>query len=250
VGLGLPAAKCHSHTQQPSLVCLACLACLACTHTMVPTSTNIPDIARPEPCQPQASIKPAPVPYHATMEGSDLSQSRSSSDKSSGRSSFSSVRENDSDLAQTFTSTKVSSYSQPVEAPAVAVEDDDDPHRPSSSLSSSLSSPPPEMATTTTTTRQFLPPKTQPESKLHGCWFPAVAADGFQGWKQIDVRGRQASRSFGDLQALRIVWSAPATSNQPAKLPGRPTPGHAPIERLPLELLGKLDPHTRIPPSL
>lgn len=220
---------------------------------MVPTSTNIPDIAPPEPCRPQASIKPAPVPYHATMEGSDLSQSRSSSDKSSGRSSFSSVRENDSDLAQTFTSTKVSSYSQPLETAAAAAvdDDDDDLQRPSSSLSSSLSSPPPEMATTTTTTRQFLPPKTQPQSKLHGCWFPAVAADGFQGWKQIDVRGRQASRSFGDLQALRIVWSAPATSNKPAKLPGRPTPGQAPIERLPLELLGKRDPDIRNihPPS-
>ncbi|KAK6845452.1 hypothetical protein PG995_015562 [Apiospora arundinis] len=207
---------------------------------MVPASTNIPDIARPEPCRPQTSIKPAPVPYHATMEGSDLSQSRSSSDKSSGRSSFSSVRENDTDLAQTFTSTKVSSYSQPPEAAVAVEEDDDDLHRPSSSTSSSLSSPPPEMATTTTTTRQFLPPKTQPESKLHGCWFPAVAADGFQGWKQIDVRGRQASRSFGDLQALRIVWSAPTTSKQPAKLPGRPTAGQAPIERLPLELLGPI----------
>ncbi|KAK7977883.1 hypothetical protein PG988_005373 [Apiospora saccharicola] len=205
---------------------------------MVPASTNIPDIARPEPCLSQGSIKPASVPYHGTMEGSDLSQRRSSSDnKSSGRSSFSSVRENDSDLAQTFTSTKVSSYSQPPETVIV-----DDEHPPSSSSSSPLSSPPPEMATITTTTRQFLPPKTQPQSKLHGCWFPAVAADGFQGWKQIDVRGRQASRSFGDLQALRIVWSAPPASNKPTptKVPGRPTAGQAPIERLPLELLGPI----------
>lgn len=215
---------------------------------MVPTSSNIPDIARPEPCLSQGSIKPAPVPYHGTMEGSDLSQRRSSSDnKSSGRSSFSSVRENDSDLAQTFTSTKVSSYSQPAEAAIV-----DDEHQSSSSSSSPLSSPPPEMATTTTTTRQFLPPKTQPQSKLHGCWFPAVAADGFQGWKQIDVRGRQASRSFGDLQALRIVWSAPPVSNKPTptKVPGRPTAGQAPIERLPLELLGTLNPNINNRPSL
>lgn len=243
--LDLPAALLHFRQTHPRLVCLWRVP------TMVPASTNIPDIARPKPCLSQGSIKPAPVPYHGTMEGSDLGQRRSSSDKSSGRSSFSSVRENDTDLVQTFTSTKVSSYSQPSEAVIV-----DDEHQPSSSSTSSpsspLSSPPPEMATTTTTTRQFLPPKTQPQSKLHGCWFPAVAADGFQGWKQIDVRGKQASRSFGDLQALRIVWSAPPASNKPtpAKVPGRPTAGQAPIERLPLELLGKPDPDINIPTPL
>lgn len=144
----------------------------------------------------------------------------------SGRSSFSSVRENDSDLAQTFTSTKVSSYSRDTEV--------DDQEEAVDDLPSSL-----DMATVTTTQTHFRPPLTRPNSKLHGGWLPAVAADGFQGWKQIDVRGKTASRSFGDLQALRIVWSAPSTPSK-ATGPGRPLPGQAPIERLPLELLGKL----------
>jgi hypothetical protein len=155
----------------------------------------------------------------------------SPSDKA-GRSSFSSVRENDSDLAQAFTSTKVSSYSKaagPTGEHAVAVADD----LPSPSLSPSL-----EKTTKMGTQTQFMPPVTNPDSRLHGCWFPAVAADSFQGWKQIGVKGRQASKSFGDLQALKIVWSVPPTPAKPVKRPGRAAPGQAPIERLPLELLG------------
>lgn len=140
-------------------------------------------------------------------------QTLANSPEKTGRSSFSSVREKDQDLAQTFTSAKVSSYSHQREE---AVDE--------------------QMATQT----QFLPPLTQPQSRLHGCWFPTVAADGFQGWKQIGVRGsRQVSKSYGDLQALRIVWSTPGTPGRP-KVPGRRPPGEAPIEKLPLELLGSI----------
>ncbi|KAI2617447.1 hypothetical protein GGR54DRAFT_207565 [Hypoxylon sp. NC1633] len=148
----------------------------------------------------------------------------------STRTSFSSVRENDSDLAQTFTSTKVSSYSKPEEE---AVDD--------------LPSPS-EMATQTQT--QFIPPVTNPHSRLHGCWFPAIAAEGFQGWKQIGVRGRQASRSYGDLQALKIVWSTPAAPIK-KKDPERPAPGQSSIEKLPTEILGQIIDHLvlDVPPN-
>ncbi|KXJ86682.1 hypothetical protein Micbo1qcDRAFT_125745 [Microdochium bolleyi] len=94
------------------------------------------------------------------------------------------------------------------------------------------------MATTTLTTH-FQTPLTQPHSRLHGCWVPAVAADSFQGWKAIDVKGKLASRSFGDLQSLKVVWSAPSTPKKP-RSPGRPAPGSAPIERLPIEVLGPI----------
>jgi hypothetical protein len=154
---------------------------------------------------------------------------RENSPDKSGRSSFSSVRESSSDLAQTFTSSKVSSYSR--------LGDDEEGEEAIIDTPSPLS----EMATVTTnTTPQFRPPVTQPNSRLHGCWFPAVAADGFQGWKQIDVKGKMASRSFGDLQALRVVWTAPGTPTKP-KSPGRPMPGQSAIEKLPLELLGAFD---------
>lgn len=159
------------------------------------------------------------------LDLSQTSQPTSSPRDKSSRSSFSSVRENDADLAQTFTSTKVSSY---LHLPEAAVDSD---------------GPEPDMATVT----QFMPPRTQPTSRLHGGWFPAVAAEGFQGWKQIDVKGRTASRSFGDLQALKLVWSSPAAVRSPPPVspnateppPLRPSPGQSPIEKLPLELLGK-----------
>ncbi|XXG97539.1 cis-prenyltransferase [Hypoxylon texense] len=147
----------------------------------------------------------------------------------SSRPSFSSVREVDlSDMAQTFTSTKVSSYSRLAEE---AIDDQPSPQ---------------EMATQT----QFVPPVTQPNSKLHGCWFPAVAADGFQGWKQIGVRGRQASKSYGDLQALKMVWSTPVTPVK-KKDPERPAPGHSSIEKLPTEILSHIIDHLvlDVPPN-
>ncbi|KAI8625873.1 hypothetical protein F5Y19DRAFT_466867 [Xylariaceae sp. FL1651] len=89
---------------------------------------------------------------------------------------------------------------------------------------------------------QFMPPVTQPQSRLHGCWFPAVAADSFQGWKQIDVRGKPASRSFGDLQALRMVWSTPAAPEKP-KDPVQLAPGTSRIEKLPMEIKNQIIDH-------
>jgi hypothetical protein len=161
-------------------------------------------------------LKDGSTPYGAIMTAPISSHGTTSPDKSA-RCSFSSVRE--SDFAQTFTSTAVSSYSRPQEE---AIEDPE--------------SPPTEMTTTAT---QFVPPLTQPQSRLHGYWRPAVAADNFKGWKQIDVKGRLASRSFGDLQSLKIVWTDTPKSVK-AKSPGRPAAGQAPIERLPPELLGPI----------
>ncbi|KAI1328054.1 hypothetical protein F5Y16DRAFT_409945 [Xylariaceae sp. FL0255] len=87
---------------------------------------------------------------------------------------------------------------------------------------------------------QFMTPLTQPHSRLHGSWFPAVAAHNFQGWKQIDVRGKPASRSSGDLQSLRMVWASPESSPVPTPAvpeePARHAPQQSFIERLPTEL--------------
>ncbi|CAJ2510761.1 Uu.00g063860.m01.CDS01 [Anthostomella pinea] len=151
------------------------------------------------------------------MDGVRQPKHTTSPDMKSLRSSFSSVREDDADLAQTFTSTKVSSYSKPAEE---AIADQSQPSSPSVAMSET----------------QFVPPVTRPNSRLHGCWFPAVAADSFQGWKQIGVKGRLASKSFGDLQSLKIIWSTPAAPPK-TKDPERPLPSKAPIETLPAELL-------------
>ncbi|KAI1780651.1 hypothetical protein F4818DRAFT_13152 [Hypoxylon cercidicola] len=188
-------------------------------------TTSSPVVERPSQQLSTAKLKQSPtsdLPDNMDQHGHTTPPDKSS------RSSFSSVREIDLDVAQTFTSTKISSYSRLAEE---VIED-----QPS----------PPEMAIQT----QFVPPVTQPNSKLHGCWFPAVAAEGFQGWKQIGVRGRQASKSYGDLQALKIVWSTPVTST-PKKDPERVAPGQSSIEKLPTEILGKIIDHLvlDVPPN-
>ncbi|KAK0706664.1 hypothetical protein B0T26DRAFT_756140 [Lasiosphaeria miniovina] len=130
------------------------------------------------------------------------------------RSSFSSIRENDSTLTQTFTNSRVSSYlegDEAIEDPAPLVNHD--------------AAHPVKMLQT-----QFRPPVTHPDSKLLGYWSPA---DNFRGWKQIQVRGKLASKSFGDLQVLHNAWSTPP---KPVRH-GRYRAGESALERLPAEVL-------------
>ncbi|KAI1388472.1 uncharacterized protein F4822DRAFT_402939 [Hypoxylon trugodes] len=190
-------------------------------------TTSSPLVGHPTQQHVTSKLKRSPSPS-LLRDNMDQPENTTTSPDKSTRSSFSSVREVDSDFAQSFTSTKVSSYSKLSEE----VVDD-------------LPSPP-AMATQT----QFIPPVTQPNSRLHGCWFPAVAADGFQGWKQIGVKGRQASKSYGDLQALKIVWSTPVTPIK-KKDPERPSPGQSTIEKLPTEILGQIIDHLvlDVPPN-
>ncbi|KAH8906533.1 hypothetical protein BR93DRAFT_615720 [Coniochaeta sp. PMI_546] len=130
------------------------------------------------------------------------------------RSSFSSIRENDSDLAQTFTSSKVSSLTGGEEV----VEDLPSQDHPSQKKVNMVET-------------QFCRPVTRPDSKLLGYIAPA---DSFTGWKQINVRGKLASKSFGDLQALNFSWTPmPKMPRKKGTFP----PGEAPFEKLPIELL-------------
>lgn len=127
------------------------------------------------------------------------------------RSSFSSIREHDSDLSQTFTSSKISSLTGSDEA-----VEELSPQRKANMVET-----------------QFYRPVTRPDSKLLGYIAPA---DSFTGWKQINVRGKLASKSFGDLQALNFSWTS--TPKMPRKK-GTYPPGEAPFEKLPIELLSK-----------
>jgi hypothetical protein len=128
-----------------------------------------------------------------------------------GRGSFSSIREHDSDLVQTFSLSKVSSYTLDGES---AFEEDT------------------PLPTNSMVEIQFRPPVTQPSSKLHGYYVPA---DSFRGWKGIDIKGKLASKSFGDLQILRSGFTK---QRSPPRRRGTCAPGDAPIERLPIEILG------------
>lgn len=157
------------------------------------------------------------------------------------RSSFSSIRENESSLPQDFSHSKISSYL----GDEVAVDDqvfeaDDRAESPdvlrrlpsTTSPTTSLSGVPNMIQT------EFRAPVTNPNSRLLGYWSPA---DSFQGWKQIQVKGKFASKSFGDLQALNNVWNTPLRAGKKLKKGGNRA-GDSPIERLPAEILSKLPP--------
>ncbi|KAJ6439658.1 leucine Rich Repeat domain-containing protein [Purpureocillium lavendulum] len=145
------------------------------------------------------------------MIKSSMARALSPSDTGS-RSSFSSVRENDDGLAQTFTRSKVSSY---IDAPEDVFDE---------SPTNELAQP------------NFQPPLTQPQSRLHGFWFPS---ESFKGWKQIPIKGKPASRSCEDLRKFCMTWdNAPQT--QPKKQVGSISPGDSPLEQLPSEVLGAI----------
>ncbi|EON96310.1 putative leucine rich repeat domain-containing protein [Phaeoacremonium minimum UCRPA7] len=167
--------------------------------------------------QPGAvNLKVHPADYKTKTMARDHHQQRSGSPDSADRGSFSSIRETDSDLTQAFTLSKVSSY----QVPEQAVEE--------------LPSPPPMG---TMVQAEFLPPLTQPNSKLHGYWFPS---ESFKGWKQINVRGKLASKSFGDLHMLNQSWSQPSPRQPLTRRLSGYGPGEAPFERLPIEVLSSI----------
>lgn len=140
-----------------------------------------------------------------------IGRSNSPSEKTA-RSSFSSVRENDDGLAQTFTRSKISSY-----LPEQVFDE-----TPSEEVSQPF----------------FQPPLTQPHSRLHGFIVPA---DSFRGWKTIPIKGKAASRSCEDLHKLHMTWSSPEptpakkTSSSPTRAPGVSF-----LEALPSEVLNQI----------
>lgn len=149
-----------------------------------------------------------------TYDNDETMTGTSSPTDKTARSSFSSVRENDDGLAQTFTRSKVSSYTN---APEEVFDE---------SPSLEIAQP------------NFQPPLTQPHSRLHGFFFPA---DSFRGWREIPLKGKKASRSVEDLRKLYMSWSPPESPvvEEKKQLATYKT-GYAPLETLPTEILGKL----------
>ncbi|KAK3314723.1 hypothetical protein B0H66DRAFT_481724 [Apodospora peruviana] len=160
------------------------------------------------------------------------------------RSSFSSIRENESTLPQTFTHSKLSSYTATPPTDEAVVDDfSTAPHSTSAAAvdpshqydnNNNINN---RMSQTQVQT-QFQPPVTHPNSKLLGYWTPA---DNFKGWKEIQVKGRLQSKSFGDLKVLHQSWLPPRCNTKAfgKGAMGKKTykPGEAPIEKLPFEIL-------------
>ncbi|KAF4123868.1 leucine Rich Repeat [Geosmithia morbida] len=146
----------------------------------------------------------------------------SSPSEKTARSSFSSVREDDDGLAQTFTRSKVSSYINDVDV-------FDEAQSPVNGL-------PAQQAAAI-----FQPPLTRPHSQLHGgFWLPATS---FRGWREIPLKGKKASSSSENLRGLFMSWSPPRTPDdedvRKPRVTSRP-PGESLLESLPTEVLGDI----------
>lgn len=127
------------------------------------------------------------------------------------RTSFSSIKESDSGVAQSFTTTRTSSYlSKSGLEDEVAVDFDGQ---------GSL---------------------TNPQSQLHGWVCPC---EGFRGWKGISLRGKVVSRSHGDLRKLgrmeRFDWDVKKDEGVEMEMVEGKRAGDSPMELLPVELLSK-----------
>jgi hypothetical protein len=151
------------------------------------------------------------------------------------RTSFSSIKESNSGGAQSFTDSKTSSYLRneyPRSNDEDAIDDSD--------------------SGSTTPVENNVVGMLNPQSTLHGLVCPC---DGFKGWKSISVGGKIASRSFSDLSKLKMGWNwetKALTKQEKLELDetmgkavlkvdeGRYPAGQSPIEKLPVELLGKL----------
>ncbi|KAK3392378.1 hypothetical protein B0T20DRAFT_54735 [Sordaria brevicollis] len=171
----------------------------------------------------QECLSPAlPSPNECDNKMMGEAQNRQPSPDRASRSSFSSIRENENTLTQTFTHSKVSHLDVDEE-----VVDDRTPEvTPGPSTLDKINAF--NMIQT-----QFRPPVTNPNSRLRGYVAPA---DSFQGWKGIQVKGKLASRSFGDLTILNNVWGSAPKAPRNVKI----RPGEAPIERLPAEILSAI----------
>jgi hypothetical protein len=195
---------------------------------MAVANTNIPIPSRP--------LKAAPA-----LASHKHSITPPKSDRAD-RTSFSSVKENTAGIVQSFTDNKISSYLRyEVDGNETAIDEGDS--------GGSLTPP-----GTDAVDYQRMGPLTNPHSALHGFVCPC---EGFRGWKQIVVRGKIASKSYGDLKSLGMGWgwdsreeskvdsqsqlsTDKATVKDDASIPGK-----SPIETLPTELLGKLFPFMR-----
>jgi hypothetical protein len=153
------------------------------------------------------------------------------------RTSFSSTKESDTGVAQSFTNSKTSSYLRWEVLTAGSEEAIDDTFSTPSGGNTPVEMLPEEVT------------MLNPQSTLHGLVCPC---DSFRGWKNISIGGKVASKSFGDLRRLALRWDWDTHDEQTKmvtspllltpdlkKRDGTFLPGQSPFERLPMELLGE-----------
>lgn len=153
------------------------------------------------------------------------------------RTSFSSTKESDTGVAQSFTNSKTSSYLRWEFGVSGSEEAIDDTASIRSGESPEIELPPDEIT------------MLNPQSTLHGLVCPC---DSFRGWKNISLGGKVASKSFSDLRRLALRWEWEPNEQQTKNVSvsqlattdfkrrdGSFLAGKSPFERLPMELLGE-----------
>jgi hypothetical protein len=158
------------------------------------------------------------------------------------RTSFSSVKETNTGIAQSFTDSKTSSYLRNVISASGGQGANDEAVYEDSLSSGSITPLETDRDSGIEIDRKF---GGLTESRLRGFVCPC---DGFRGWKSISVRGKIASKSYGDLQALgNWDWEVKEKKEEEERAKGveeeiesgKDEAGNSPLERLPVELLGE-----------
>ena len=215
IGLGQAPSPTFRPPSSINMVILHHLNFAALDHIQTPS----PPITPPAH---QECLSPAlPSPSECDDKIMGETQNRQPSPDRASRSSFSSIRESENTLTQTFTHSKVSHLDVDEE-----VVDDRTPEVTPGPSTLEIN----KVHAFNMIQTQFRPPVTNPNSRLRGYVAPA---DSFQGWKGIQVKGKLASRSFGDLTILNNVWGSAPKAPRNVEI----RPGEAPIEKLPAELL-------------
>jgi hypothetical protein len=197
-------------------------------------------ISAPTPYESGRKITPFPLKSSTETKSNTVTKTNNKIPPTTDRvdrTSFSSIKESHSGgVAQTFTDSKTSSYlrhqftsEQDQFIDEDAILDD------TSSSGTKTPEAKPGMLT-------------NPHSVLHGFVCPC---DSFKGWKGISIKGRIASKSHSDLKGLgmRYDWETRGgdkmdvdgeeKTKKIVKTKGRYPAGQSPLERLPMELLGK-----------
>ncbi|KFY69227.1 hypothetical protein V498_10508 [Pseudogymnoascus sp. VKM F-4517 (FW-2822)] len=226
-------------------------------------------VAVPAPRQRAPGEKPMPLREETLRKNTEPTFTADREE----RTSFASVKEDRSAVAQSFLESNISSYAT-FPDDAIDESDSDRATSPTSPTDLSLSSSPtttdddnegasaaaapatisitpaapaaPNVPADSQVPSQLMAsalgaPLTNPASTLHSFVCPC---DGFRGWKEIPVRGKMASRSFSDLRQYSnkgFTWEPtpilrPIQPPKPLK-PSTFPAGEAPLEKLPTELL-------------
>lgn len=145
------------------------------------------------------------------------------------RTSFSSIHENNSGVAQTFTDRRELREEYERQGVEHAVEDEKDYSGSENEKNQKI--------------------MLHPDSVLHGAVCPCGS---FRGWKEISIGGKRASKSSSDLKSLARGWNwdpKPVVKVKTGKLDakgrnedGLYPAGRSPFEKLPNELLSKSPP--------